>query len=153
MPVGTDYPFHCWNGLSVPLLERIIRSSAHLGNPCRERRSHFAVYFTVGFNNKTVRCTMNELYLTGATHEAACAHCTVRKYSRKRVTQKPRPSEAWFFYKKCWSLIDLQLLYKNHASDGFWVTCVWSLGCFIFFRSIRQLNFDFLIFVCFVEHL
>ena len=29
--------------------------------------------------------------------------------------------------------------------------CVWSLGCFIFFRVIRQLNFDFLIYVCFVE--
>ena len=28
--------------------------NAHLGNPCRERRSHFAVYFTIGFNNKTV---------------------------------------------------------------------------------------------------
>ena len=69
-------------------------ASAHLGNPCREQRSYFAVYFTAGFNNKTVPCTMNELYLTGATREAACAHCTMRKYSRKCVTQKPRPSEA-----------------------------------------------------------
>ena len=44
--------------------------NAHLGNACRERRSHFAVYFTAGFSNKTVPCTMNELYLTGATREA-----------------------------------------------------------------------------------
>ena len=56
---------------------------------------------------------MNELYLTGATREDACAHCTMRKYSRKRVTQKPRPSEAWFFYKSF-----------TKACDGlaFWVT-------------------------------
>ena len=52
------------------------------------------MYFTAGFTNKSVPCTMNEVYLTGATREAACAYCTMRKYSRKRVTQKPRPSEA-----------------------------------------------------------
>ena len=61
--------------------------NAHLGNASRERRSHFAVYFTAGFSNKTVPCTMNELYLTGATREAEWAHYTMRKYSRKHVTQ------------------------------------------------------------------
>ena len=69
-------------------------SSAHLGNPSRERRSHFTVYFSAGFSDKTVPCTMNELYLTGATREDACAHCTMRKYSRKRVTQNVRPSQV-----------------------------------------------------------
>ena len=45
------------------------------------------MYFSAGFSDKTVPCTMNELYLTGATHEAACAHCTMGKYGRKLVTQ------------------------------------------------------------------
>ena len=48
------------------------------------------MYFTAGFTNKTVPCTINELYVTGAMRGAACAHCTMRKYSTKRVTQKPR---------------------------------------------------------------
>ena len=112
LPLGFEYLINRTGLLKLKLIYPFppIYPSAHLGNPCRERRSYFAVYFTAGFNNKTVPCTMNELYLTGATREAACAHCTMRKYSRKRITQKPRPSEAWFFYKKCRSLIDLQLL-------------------------------------------
>ena len=36
--------------------------NAHLGSPSRERRSHFAVYFTACFKGKTVQCTTNELY-------------------------------------------------------------------------------------------
>ena len=69
-------------------------NNAHLGNPSRERRSHFAVYFSAGFSDKTVPYIMNELYLTGATREDACAYCTMRKYSRKHVTQNARPSRA-----------------------------------------------------------
>ena len=67
---------------------------AHLGSPPRERRSHFEVYFTARFKGKSVPCTMNELYQTGATREAAYSHCTMGNNSRKRVTQNPRPSEA-----------------------------------------------------------
>ena len=68
--------------------------SAHLGSPPRERKSNFEVYFSARFKGKTVQCTMNELYQTGATREAAYRHCTMGNNSRKRVTQNPRPSEA-----------------------------------------------------------
>ena len=33
--------------------------NAHLGNPSRERRSHFAVYFSAGFSDKIIPCTLN----------------------------------------------------------------------------------------------
>ena len=58
------------NDFSFTTQPSLFVHNAHLGNSCRERRSHFAVYFIAGFNNKTVPCTMNELYLTGATREA-----------------------------------------------------------------------------------
>ena len=60
----------------------ILSTIIHLGNPSRERRSHFTVYFTAGFRSKTVPSTMNELYLTWATGEAAYSQCTIEKYSR-----------------------------------------------------------------------
>ena len=49
----------------IVLVDRIGQTMHTWRNPCRERRSYFAVYFTAGFNNKTVPCTMNELYLPG----------------------------------------------------------------------------------------
>ena len=68
--------------------------TAHLGSPPRERRVHFEVCFTAAFSGKIVISSMNEVYHTGATREAAYSHCTMVNYSRKRVTQNPRPSEA-----------------------------------------------------------
>ena len=57
---------HSDNTLTKPLGEKVSvwpLDIAQLGNACRERTSHFAVYFSAGFSNKTVPCTMNELYL------------------------------------------------------------------------------------------
>ena len=53
--------------------------TAHLGSPPRERKVHFEACFNAGFSGKTVQCSMNQLYQTGATREAAYGHCTALK--------------------------------------------------------------------------
>ena len=68
------------------------------------------MYFSAGFSDKKVPCTMNELYLTGATSEDACAHCIMGKYIIKRVTQNARPSQAWFFYNSFRFIKDLHFV-------------------------------------------
>ena len=53
-------------GFIKPFLKNLSTLSiAHLGNPPRERRGHFAVYFSAGFSGKTVQCTLNELCQMG----------------------------------------------------------------------------------------
>ena len=74
--------------------ETVIIHIAHFGSPPRERKINFEVCFTAGFSGKIVNSSMNEVFHTGATREAAYSHCTMVNYSRKRVTQNPRPSEA-----------------------------------------------------------
>ena len=76
------------------VIMELLRCSAHLGSPPRERKVHFEVCFTAGFSGKIVNSSMNEVYHTGATREAAYSHCTMVNYSRKRVTQNPRFQSA-----------------------------------------------------------
>ena len=42
-----------------------------LGKSPQGTKEHFEVCFTASFKGKTVQCTMNELYRSGATREAA----------------------------------------------------------------------------------
>ena len=49
----------------------ILRHHCTLGKSPQGTKEHFEVCFTASFKGKTVQCTMNELYRSGATREAA----------------------------------------------------------------------------------
>ena len=53
--------------LTISFSPRLQAAIAHLGNPSREQRSHFAVYFSAGFSDKTVHPATN---LTAEGHSS-----------------------------------------------------------------------------------
>ena len=121
----------------------ILSTIIHLGNPSRERRSHFTVYFTAGFRSKTVPSTMNELYLTWAMREAAYSQCTMEKYVRSMILLQKMQC-----YDRTKTFVKRIML-----RTGFDICMfeVWSAS--LFYKVSGSLHFDLLIFVCFVERL